>query len=299
MDQKPSDFPRGAGLAEAERRWNRLAAADPSLRSAIDLQRALVSRSVQLFETIRTTGLPSGFEIGRLRSKLEQGVPLLHGEDVTLPVGPLTDALLDFCRTLERSGAGTSAGHISEAIESKRLDAASLLKASLARADCDIRDGSIQLGLAPDLLWLTAELAVSPYAHFLQQSLTAILPEGTFSTWDHGHCPVCGSWPALAERRAGRRALRCSLCAASWSLSRDCCIYCGEQDLAFSVATPDAGRPDCQLETCRRCAGYLKVLVRAAAIDFPLITVEDLATTDLDRSAMERGFHRPPLKKIS
>lgn len=299
MDLSSPDVFPGPGLAEAERRWNRLAAVDPSLRSAIDLQRALVSRSVQLFETIRTTGLPSGLEIGRLRSKLDKGVPLLHGEDVTLPVGPLTDALFDFCRTLETSGAGRSAAHISEAIDAKRLDAGSLLKASLARAECDIRDGSVQLGLAPDLLWLTAELAVSPYAYFLQQSLTAILPEGALSTWDHGHCPFCGSWPALAERRAGRRALRCSLCAASWSLSPECCIYCGEQDVAFSVATPDPGHPDCQLETCRRCEGYLKVLVRAAAIDFPLIAVEDLATTDLDRAAMDRGFHRPPLKKIT
>lgn len=291
-------------LADAERRWEQLAAANPSLRNAIDLQRVLVSRSIQLFETIRTTGWPRGslsplgLDTGRLQSKLERGVPLLRGEDVALPVEPLTDALLAFCRALEAYGAGPSAAHIGQAIESKRLDAGSLLKASLARADCDIRNGSIQLGLAPDLLWLTAELAVSPYAYFLERSLAAILPDEALSTWDRGYCPFCGSWPALAERRAGRRIPRCSLCAASWGMGDHRCIYCSERGEGFSVATLDTGHPDDQLETCRTCEGYLKVLVRSAAIEFPLIAVEDLATTDLDSAAMAGGFRRPPLKKI-
>ncbi|MBI3265175.1 MAG: formate dehydrogenase accessory protein FdhE [Acidobacteria bacterium] len=287
-------------LAEAERRWDLLTAADPSLRRAVDLQRGLIGRSVQLFETIRTTGVrawPFNLDVGRLRSKLERGVPLLRDESWTLPVGPLTDALLDFCRMLEVSGAGASAAHISQAIDSKRLDAGSLLNASLARADCDIRDGAIQLGLAPDLLWLTAELAVSPYAYFLQRSLAASLPPDVLSTWDRGDCPFCGSWPALAERLVDRRVLRCSLCAAAWP-AHGGCIYCHEHGDAFSSAAIDRARPERLLETCGACGGYLKALVSDRPLDFPLAAVEDLATGDLDAAAAARGFRRPALRKL-
>lgn len=215
-----------------------------------------------------------------------------------LPIEPLTTALIEFCEALERAGAGASAAHVTAAIRSRRLDAGSLLNASFARADCDIRDGSIQLDLAPDLVWLVAELAVGPYAYFVQQSLIDMLPAGALSTWGRGYCPFCGSWPALAERRADQRAPRCSLCAASWDLADDGCVYCGEHGEAFSVATPDAGHPDRQLETCHACGGYLKALRVEGPIDFPLVAVEDLATSGLDTLAMEGGFRRPPLKKI-
>ena len=123
------------------------------------------------------------------------------------------------------------------------MEAGSLLAASLARDQDAIRQGATHRGLAPDLVWLVAELAVSPVAHALQRTLFANAGPGPLGAalgeWTHGYCPACGSWPALAEVAGGRRVLRCSFCAAAWELKTYACIYCGESGEAFVTAAPE------------------------------------------------------------
>ena len=182
------------------------------------------------------------------------------------------------------------------AIESGALDAASLLAASLARDQPAIRNGAVHRSLAPDLMWLVAELAVSPFAHALQQALfaSAALPD-----WTRGYCAACGSWPALAEVVAGRRVLRCSFCALAWELTAYACIYCDEQGAPFVTAAPDEERKDRRLEVCTACGGYLKTVDLPELSPFPLLAITDIETTDLDVAAMEHGYQRPPLKTFS
>ena len=118
-------------------------------------------------------------------------------------------------------------------------------------------------GLAPDLVWLVAELAVSPFAHALQRTLfgrAAAAPtlRDALDAWNHGYCPACGSWPALAEVVGGHRTLRCSFCAGAWELTTYACIYCEESGEAFVTAAPDEERKDRRIEVCAHCGGYLK-----------------------------------------
>src|SRR5205823_6957040 len=143
--------------------------------------------------------------------------------------------------------------------------------------------GATHLGLAPDLAWLVAELAVGPVAHTLQRTLFATpaaagapgesagrLAEA-LAAWNRGYCPACGSWPALAEVVDGHRALRCAFCSGAWEISTYACIYCGEAGEPFVTAAPDSERKDRRIEVCSACGGYLKTADLPELSPYPLL----------------------------
>jgi hypothetical protein len=153
--------------------------------------------------------------------------------------------LLQLCSELAASGAGEVAEHIRSAIDGRSLDAGSLLSASLSRDQGAIRTGAVHRGLAPDLVWLVAELAVGPFAHALQRAVFANAARTSDSgsqpddplmdalhRWQHGYCPACGSWPAMAEVVDGHRTLRCSFL----------CHRVGTVDLRVRTAPKTANR---------------------------------------------------------
>ena len=305
--------PQAQVLASAERRWQALVAAKPDLRAAVDLQRRLLTRVIDLARTIDGGRLPRLSLPGKyLAAKLSHGVPVLSGEPIPLPNSLLKTCLVGFCADLAAGGAGESATHLGEAIESGRLDAGSLLTASLARDEEAIRAGATRLSLAPDLTWLVAELAVGPVGHALQRTLLATLPPApagvgssvlplaeALGAWNRGYCPACGSWPALAEVVGGHRLLRCSFCAATWERTIYACVYCDEAGEPFVTAAPDAERDDRRIEVCSNCGAYLKTVDTGEPSPFPLVAIADMETMDLDVAAMDHHFGRPPLKKFT
>jgi FdhE protein len=288
----------------AERRWHTVLEARPDLSPAIGLQRRLL--------TI-VAGLGQAFESGRLprlslppkylAAKLIRGVPALAGEPIPLPVPLLQPALLRLCEALAAGGAGEAATRIKEAVQNGDIDAGSLLKACLARNQTAIRTVASHRGLAPDLVWLVAELAVSPFVHILQRVLfDPAVPDvlgSALQGWNRGYCPACGSWPALAEVAGGHRTLRCAFCASAWELTTHACIYCEESGEPFVTAAPNEERKDRRIEVCRACGGYLKTIDLAELSPFPLLSISDIETTDLDVAAMEHGYARPMLKDFT
>ncbi len=288
----------------AERRWNALGTSRPDLAPAVALQRDLLGIVMQLAATLETRprarlSLPPKY----VAAKLARGVPALAGEPVPLPVPALTPALLKLCDALAVGGAADAATHIRDAVASGTMESGSLLTASFRRDQPAIRIGATHRGLAPDLVWLVAELAVSPFIHSLQRSLFDRAEHDALhdalDTFARGYCPACGSWPAVAEVVKGHRTLRCSFCAAAWELPTYACIYCGEQDAAFVTAAPNEERKDRRVELCRTCGGYLKTIDLEALSPFPLLAISDIETTDLDVAAMEHGYGRPPLKSFT
>ena len=289
------------------RRWDDLRLARPDLAPAVELQQrllAIVSRAARALDSGRLPrlSLPPKY----LAAKLGRGVPIFAGEPIPVPAGLLRTSLLDLCEALAAGGAGEAADHIKEAILANTIDAASLLTASLSRDQHSIRTGAVHRGLAPDLVWLLAELATSPFAHALQVALLSPRPDpaghalsDAMRAWNHGYCAVCGSWPALAEVADGHRVLRCSFCAAGWELNEYCCIYCREHGEAFITAAPDEERKDRRVEICGACQGYLKTIDVAGISPFPLVAITDMESMDLDLAAMEHGYTRPPLREFS
>jgi len=276
------------------RRWDALRAARPDLAPAVDLQQNLLHIVITVAEAIEgklpRLSLPPRY----LDAKLKRGVPILIGEPIPLPLQLLKSAFLDLCDALAAGGAGEAAEHIKASVADGRMEAGSLLTASLSRNQDAIRHGAVHRGLAPDLVWLLAELATSPFAHALQRALSP-----SNADWNHGYCAVCGSWPALMEVVDGHRVLRCSFCASAWEMNQYCCIYCNDSSDKFITAAPNQEQIQRRLEICGTCQGYLKTVDAAELSPFPLLAIYDMETMDLDLAAMEHGYSRPPLKEFS
>lgn len=297
---------REARQAAADTRWAALLSLRPDLEPAVALQRDLLTIIARLSDVLDSGRIPRLSLPSRyLAAKLTRGVPALTGEPVPVPIPVLKPALVDLCDALARGGAGDAALHVRVQIDETRIDAGSLLAASLKRDQAAIRTGATHRGLAPDLVWLIAELAVSPFAHALERllfSAAAVTAESplhaALASWPHGYCPLCGSWPALAEVTSGDRVLRCSFCALAWDLRDYACIYCGEHGPAFITAAPDPERKNRRLELCNTCQGYFKAVTFPALTPFPLLAIGDLETMDLDMAAMEHGYARPALKEF-
>jgi len=286
-------------------RWAALVAHRPELQPAVALQHELLRLVTDLSELIERGRLPRlSLPARYLAAKLQRGVPALAGEPIPLPVPLLKPALLALCAALARGGAGEAADRIRAHLDETRIDAGSLLAASLKRDQLAIRTVAMHQGLAPDLVWLVAELAVGPFVYVLQRSLfdrESISSElhAALDQWSHGYCPLCGSWPALAEVADSRRVLRCSFCALAWTPDVYACAYCGEHGEKFVTAAPNEERTDRRLEVCGTCGGYLKTIDVSALTPFPLLAIADLETMDLDMAAMEKGYNRPAVKDFS
>ena len=293
-------------LAEAGRRWASLASARPDLAAAIDLQRRLVARSLALGATIDEhpplrPALASAEAVSRLNAKR----PVLADSALELDPVRFESFVLAFCDDFARGAAGGPAVRLRRALERREIDLGSLLVASLLRRQQAIRTKAHHVGIAPDLLWLVAELAAAPLAHRLQsRCLTGAAARhaalrAALDAWDEGCCPACGSWPALAEVVDDARSLRCSFCGAAWQPPTRRCIYCGEEGTSLLAASlTEAQQAARRVELCRTCGGYLKSLTVAAPTPFELLPVEDLASSDLDAGAAERGYARPPMREV-
>jgi hypothetical protein len=294
----------------AEAKWKGITADRPDLASAVALQQRLLRI---MLDASAAPDLSTAVPVpeSSIVEKWGRGLPVLYNESVTIP-SQLKGFLPAICIALAEGGAGESADHIGQALATGKIDADSMLRVSLARNRKAIRTGALHLGLAPDLLWLIAELGSAPLAHHLSADLKvgttevgmADLKVGTTESggvavgpphWDHGYCPFCGSWPAFIESCGGSRVLRCSFCAVGWSLSSERCIYCKNQNADFVRAAHDVKQTTRIVELCGSCGGYTKVLEVTSPTSFPLVAVEDLATMDLDGGAMERGYRRPDL----
>ena len=291
-------------LNSAETRWRAIADARPDLEPALALQRRLLTLVVDLGATLDHGRLPKlSLPPKYLAAKLGRGVPALAGEPIPLPVAVLVPTLGALCDALAEGGAGDAATHIREAIESGNIEPGSLLTASLTRNQAALRTGAVHRGLSPDLVWLVAELAVSPFVHALERMLFGQAAPGALPSaldaWNHGYCPACGSWPAVAEFAGGHRTLRCSFCSSAWEPSTDGCIYCQESGEKFVTAAPNDERKERRLEVCSSCGGYLKTVDVPELSPFPLLSISDIETTDLDVAAMEHGYGRPQLKDFT
>lgn len=276
----------------------------PDFAAALDLQRTLLTRELELVEMFLGGGLPRLSLPGRyLAAKLKDGIPALFGEPVPLPQQLLTLALRDFCERLAAGRTEESAKLIQTAFDGP-LPPASVISACFGRDQAQVRALAQQAGVAADLLWLIAELAVAPLAHLLQRQIfdddrrVPALTEA-LGAWDRGFCPACGSWPALLETSEAGHTLRCSFCALGWTINSYRCVYCGNDGENFITAAPLAETPGRRLQFCGECGGYAKVLDLPRPTEFPLVAIEDLASLDLDMLAMERQYRRPALPTIT
>ena len=94
-------------LKRGEARWEQLLTERPDLAPAIDLQRALVTRLIELETVLERDGLSQlSLAPADISGKLARGIPVLRGEDISLPLALLGPLIVELCDHLARGGAG-------------------------------------------------------------------------------------------------------------------------------------------------------------------------------------------------
>jgi FdhE protein len=206
-------------------------------------------------------------------------LPLLHGRTLKVD-GARTERLVRrlASKSRIRVGAGAAVPLLEAAIRRDRDEIG-----VLARAD----------NIDPGALTSVAELAALPLLRSCARALGDRVPR----FWPHGYCPICASWPILAERRGldRSRRLRCGRCASEWEIQWLCCVYCGnrEHERLGSMILEEGGET-LKVETCMACRGYLKSVATLQAIPHFELLLQDLETIELDLVALDRGYQRPP-----
>lgn len=295
---------RDALFSKAEALWADLRRKRPDLSDAIDLQRSLIRRNLELSTELDRQRPPYHVpSIETQSNRLGNGEPVMLDVSIEFDSVALRPFLFGYCEDLADGGAGNPATRVRTALERGEVDIPSLLTASLRRQQTAIRTRAQHISISPDLLWLVAELCVGPVANHLQNELLAerttdpiIL--GALRKWSHGYCPACGSWPALEESQSSTVQLRCSFCGLGWHFDQQGCIYCGEQGDSFVSASTDVKETGRRVDFCRACHGYVKCIETKASTPFELLPVIELATSDLDAFAFERGYNRPSMREI-
>jgi FdhE protein len=228
----------------------------------------------------------------------ESGDKLVDSEDVPLLNGLALQVDADVAQRLVRRLASTAAaGHLPDAASLRgyrpsAADAVALIEAAVRQDLTELAALADAAGVERGPLMSVAHLAALP----LLQSCGRLLADQVPRHWPHGHCPICGAWPILAERRGldRSRRLRCGRCAAEWEVQWLCCAYCDEREHErLGSLVPEDGGETLKVETCTSCQGYLKSIATLQGIPPFELLLRDLETVELDLVAVERGYGRP------
>ena len=292
-------------LEQANRRWRSAVGRHPDLAPAVELQRRVISRQLDLGEAL-DQGAPIRTELAvdRATEMLRFATPLLLDEAVAIDLD-LTPFVVGFCDDLAHGEAGGSARRLAELLSQGAIDVNSLVAASIGRQQVAIRTKANHVGVSADLLWLVAELAAGSLANRAQRDLLSRMGDDgmneALSAWRLGCCPACGSWPAFVEHAGGDDVAvhRCSFCGCAWSPPRCGCAYCDDAPDPLMTAVVDDSQSGRRVDLCRNCAGYLKHVDLDGPTPFELLAVEDLCSSDLDIAAAEKGYRRPAMRDFT
>lgn len=172
------------------------------------------------------------------------------------------------------------------------LDPLAVLEAMINRDFERLVQYASEVNAEPDTFCAVAALAAMPLLHACSRHCRPALPD----TWSQSYCPVCAGWPAFAEVRGIERSryLRCADCGSEWQAACLRCTFCGttnHEQLASLI--PEGRAAGASIDACNACLGYLKVFTVLRGVPSIHIALHDLATTELDIAAVDRGYRRP------
>jgi FdhE protein len=248
-------------------------------------------------EILREAGSPA-WEAAVPASSPEQreAVPLLAGTTLTLEAGLVRRLFERLIRTASR--AGTPKMSSLKAALHADLEWAPLFAASLCQDSDRIHETAAVSGADAEALHAVLALLPVPFLHACNRRWASSISPG----WVEGYCPVCGSLPAFAEVRGieRHRYFRCGRCGGEWHARALYCPYCAmsDHDELVSLVPEKSGSnavgSNDVIDACRRCLGYVKTFTRLQGCSPGAVTLEDLASVELDLAAIEHGFARSP-----
>jgi FdhE protein len=216
--------------------------------------------------------------------------PLLDGSSIVVDEAPPRDLLTRLIRTATKSGTPKMAT-LDTALGSD-LDVPGLFAASICHDRDRIAEAAALCGADEDAFQAIVALLAIPFLQACNRRWMSPLTE----SFSEGYCPICGSWPALAEVRGiqRNRYLRCARCGSEWLSHILHCAYCGTTDHEHLASlVPEKAGSAGSIEACRRCHTYLKVFTRLQGSRPTEVMLQDLASVDFDVAALEQGYARP------
>ncbi|TVR73687.1 MAG: formate dehydrogenase accessory protein FdhE [Sphaerobacteraceae bacterium] len=236
------------------------------------------------FEDQTWTGSNDGLTLGKPVGE----IPALHEQVINLDIPTFQRLLLQM---IETAGLPQQWPELPDTIRSIDLSefARAVIEWDLEALDRLVDDPS----LSPALLMSVGSCAILPQMHALHKSW-----HDNFSTneWRSNYCPLCGSWPTIAEQRGLEKSiyLRCGRCFSEWPSRHQYCVFCGNDNherLAYMAA--EGERESRRVVTCKECSGYLKVLATVRPFSPGEVLRRDLESIELDLAASDEGYARP------
>jgi FdhE protein len=263
--------------------------AQPELADAIDMQIALVDMQRRVQGRVPLPWIQ--VDPDWMRAQQAAGRPLVRFGDIPLE---WSDFRLTFRQTadiLHRFDALERADYDKITLLGREGKALESLVRSWYEATSGVDPGVDPRHREPSTLPPSVDqvlvLALRPFLARCAESLT---PRIDLSTWNHGHCPICGWEPdfAVITPNADRK-LFCGRCVAQWSFAPLTCPFCANDDRALvtSFATRDGRYRVYACDVCRR---YLKAYDARRAQRPVMVAVDTIATLPLDAAAMQRGY---------
>jgi FdhE protein len=277
-------------IAELEARLDRLLKSRPDLEEAAGLQRDLLRECYRGRPRLE----PLRLSPEQARGKLGGGVPILHGEDVTVDISFCRDLFGRLLNTLQRRPqSAEAAGEIAHAAAAERLDVERCVGEALANHSDHLFEIATWSMVSPEVLATVLEMVTRPPLQALSATFQSLLNES--DDWKRGYCPMCGAWPGLTELRMAEqhRYLRCLRCGAAWPSRRLLCVFCGNDDHRSLGYLQGQREPRFRVEVCERCKAYLKAMNAFESSAPEYLLLDDLASVHLDIAALERGYARP------
>ena len=217
-----------------------------------------------------------------LRKEWTQGRSFLNPEELDLDwkkISALYKRLVELVG--KREDGRRQAEGLLKAIEDNHNGTPILMKAALASNYEAIEASAKSFSIDAPVLALLLHLSLRPSLLLIAQ---AVLEHLDLSLWNHGHCPVCGSPPRLADLsgEGGKRRLHCSLCETAWSYQRLRCPFCendNRKELSYLRAESEEGL---RVDLCGRCNNYLKTMDLREIAGPVILPLDDVATWHLD-----------------
>ena len=194
----------------------------------------LLSITVKAPDDFRPVDLP--FYTGATPEAWYQGKPLIQLDELSLNWEQAKALYHQLVNQIKHTKDGSKqADGLIQALD-KDIDGTPILMKSIITSDFDaIQTTARELKIDLPVLTLLLRLSIRPALLNVAQTVRDCLDLGH---WHHGHCPVCGSPPLLADLsgEGGKRTLHCSLCETAWPYTRLRCPFCendNRDDLSY------------------------------------------------------------------
>jgi FdhE protein len=226
-----------------------------------------------------------------------QGAPLL--ERSRFPFDRDQSAAL-FSEFLELAASanpalGEATAALSKAIEDKSLDLTQAMQAHLDGDEAFFSTWAKATPSAPRALPMLVQAAMTPSLEQVAMELESLTDLS--QSWEHGHCPLCGSMPIISELREkeGFRYNICGFCHAEYHAPRLQCPFCLEKDMDKLEYYEAEEEPGVRINACKTCNLYIKTTDFRNLDRRSLPLVDDLESLSLDVAAREKKYKRPTL----